>query len=201
MFLTQLCLNRLDRNVMKTMTDVYRLHQTVMKGFTAYEDVSRVLFRVEPEVRNGSVVVLVQSAEVPDWRFAEDNGGIVAARVKEFAPSFRKGDLFRFRLRANPTVTRNGKRYGLIRDDDLLGWFRKKEEKLGIRLTSATVIDEGYISGRKRTEKGNHRLDLKTARFEGMLSVVQPESFGEALSTGIGPAKAFGCGLLSLARG
>lgn len=200
MFLTQLCLNRLNRNVMKTLTDVYRLHQTVMKGFTAYEDVERVLFRVEPEVRSESVVVLVQSAVAPDWRFAEENNGIAGARVKEFSPSFRKGDLFRFRLRANPTVTRNGKRYGLIRDDDLLDWLRQKEEKLGVRLTSATVIDEGYISGKKRSEKGNHRLDIKTARFEGVLKVVEPELVGEAFSTGIGPAKAFGCGLLSLAR-
>lgn len=200
MFLTQLCLNRLDRNVMKTLTDVYRLHQTVMKGFTAYDDVARVLFRVEPEVRNGSVVVLVQSVVVPDWRFVEENSGIVAVRVKEFSPSFRKGDSFRFRLRANPTVTRNGKRYGLIRDDDLLDWFRKKEERLGVSLTSATVVDEGYISGRKRSEKGNHRLDIKIVRFEGVLKVVEPELVGEAFSTGIGPAKAFGCGLLSLAR-
>jgi CRISPR system Cascade subunit CasE len=68
-------------------------------------------------------------------------------------------------------------------------------------LVAATVIDEGYIVGRKRIGAGFRRLDIKIARFEGVLEVTNPQTFTDALFSGIGPAKAFGCGLLSLARG
>lgn len=38
-------------------------------------------------------------------------------------------------------------------------------------------------------------------RFDGLLCVTDPETLVEAVRQGIGPAKAFGFGLLSLARG
>jgi CRISPR system Cascade subunit CasE len=36
--------------------------------------------------------------------------------------------------------------------------------------------------------------------FEGILEVTDPEEFAAAVTAGIGPAKAFGFGLLSVAR-
>lgn len=201
MYLTQLCLNRMERSAMKALSDAYQLHQTVMKGFVPYKDVARVLFRVEPEMRNGSALVLVQSTLEPDWEMLKnDNRWVTAAKVKEFVPKFRAGYSLRFRLRANPIVTREGKRYGLIRDVSLREWLSKKEQNLGARFKSMTVIDEGYIMGNKQNKSSQHRLSLKIARFEGMLEVIDPVAFSETVEVGIGPAKAFGCGLLSLAK-
>lgn len=201
MFLTQLNLKRLDRSALKALADIYRLHQTVMKGFAAYSETDRVLFRVEPEERNGLVSILVQSPQAPDWRqLTEGNSGVVSARVKEFSPAFQTGQRFTFRLRANPTVTRDGRRRGLIRDESLQEWLEKKQERLGARFCSMDVIDEGYIKGSKIKGNNLHELNLKTARFEGLLEVREADVFAAAFQTGIGPAKAFGCGLLSLAR-
>lgn len=201
MYLTQLCLNQMDRSAMKALSDIYQLHQTVMKGFVPYKDVARVLFRVEPEIMNGLALILVQSTVEPDWGMLKnDNRWVIATKVKEFVPKFRVGCSLRFRLRANPVVTREGKRYGLIRDESLLEWLSKKEQKLGARFKSMTVIDEGYITGNKQNKNSQHRLNLKIARFEGMLEVIDPVAFSETVGVGIGPAKAFGCGLLSLAK-
>jgi CRISPR system Cascade subunit CasE len=201
MYLTQLCLNRMDRSVMRALSDAYQLHQTVMKGFVSYKDVARVLFRVEPEITNGLALILVQSTVEPDWdMLTNDNRWVTATKVKEFVAKFRVGYSLRFRLRANPVVTREGKRYGLIRDESLLEWLSKKEQKLGARFKSMTVIDEGYITGNKQNKNSQHRLNLKIARFEGMLEVIDPVAFSETVEVGIGPAKAFGCGLLSLAK-
>jgi CRISPR system Cascade subunit CasE len=186
---------------MKALTDVYRLHQLVMKGFTAYSSTDRVLYRVEPEERNGQMAVLVQSQQTPDWSwFANASRGVVSARVKEFATNFKAGDRYNFRLRANPVVTRYGKRHGLIRDESLLEWLGKKEEKIGVRFGSMSVVDEGYVTGIKGSEDKKNRMSLKIARFEGALEVVDPVLFQDTIVSGIGPAKAFGCGLLSLAR-
>lgn len=202
MFLSQLNLKCMDRDAMRALTDVYRLHQLVMKGFAAYSSTDRVLYRVEPEERNGQVAVLVQSLQSPDWScFASASRGVASTRVKEFATAFKTGDRYNFRLRANPVVTRDGKRHGLIRDESLLEWLGKKEQKLGARFCSMSVIDEGYVAGTKVSADRKHRMSLKIARFEGALEVVDSGQFQETFTSGIGPAKAFGCGLLSLARG
>lgn len=201
MFLSQLVVNRTDREAMKALSDIYRLHKMVMAGFSTYSNVPRVLFRVEPEGRGPEVKILVQSSLLPSWKDATvDTKGFIDIRTKEFFPSFNAGSTYRFRMRANPVVTRDGKRLGLIRDESLVEWLTKKEMQMGARLRSVAVMDEGYITGRKIEGERRHNLSIKTARYEGMLEVVDPSAFSTAVSNGIGPAKGFGCGLLSLAR-
>jgi CRISPR system Cascade subunit CasE len=195
MFISKLTLNRMNRQAMRLLGDVYSLHKTVMSGLEAYQDHTRVLFRVEPEVRDGLVHILVQSKVKPSWTSA----GVVNAQVKEIHPVFRKGVSLQFRLRANPTVTRNGKRYGLVRDQSLEEWIRKKEKNLGVQFHSMSIVNEGYITGYRGRE--SHRLNLKTALYDGLLTVTDVHLLEKALSQGIGSGKAFGCGLLSLARG
>jgi len=41
---------------------------------------------------------------------------------------------------------------------------------------------------------------IQPVRFQGILQVVNPGALQETTIKGIGPAKSFGCGLLSLAR-
>ena len=185
----------MNRQTMRVLGDVYTLHKTVMAGFASYSDFNRVLFRVEPEVKEDLVQILVQSNVNPKWA----SPVIVNFQVKEFNPKVREGMKLRFRLRANPTVTRNGKRYGLIRDESLEEWLRKKEKNLGVQFHSMSVADEGYVTGSRG--KGDHRLNIKTALYHGFLTIRDGGLFKKALSQGVGPGKAFGCGLLSLARG
>lgn len=201
MYLSQLNLKSMDRTAMRTLTDIYRLHQLVMKGFAGYSTTDRVLYRVEPEERNGLTTVLAQSQQLPDWScFADTSRGVVSVKTKEFSPVFKAGDNFTFRLRANPIVTRDGKRHGLIRDESLLEWLGKKEQNVGARFYSLMVADEGYVTGSKENGSAKHLMSIKIARFEGAVEVVDPVAFQNTMATGIGPAKAFGCGLLSLAR-
>jgi CRISPR system Cascade subunit CasE len=195
MFLSKLTLNRINRQVMRLLGDVYSLHKTVMSGFEAYQEHTRVLFRVEPEEKDGLVHILVQSKVEPSWALP----GMVTSQVKEVHPVFHQGIKLRFRLRANPTVTRNGKRYGLIRDQSLEEWLRKKGKYLGVQFHSMSIVDEGYVTGARGRE--GHRLNLKTSLYEGLLTVTDAHLLEKNLTQGIGPGKAFGCGLLSLARG
>ena len=194
MFLSKLTMNQMNRQAMRLLGDIYSLHKIVMSGFEAYQNQTRVLFRVEPELSDGLVNVLVQSRVKPSWAPT----GFKNFQTKEFNPVFRQDVNLRFRLRANPTVTRNGKRYGLIRDKSLEEWIRKKEKNLGVQFHSMSIVDEGYITGSKGRE--SHCLNLKTALYDGLLTVTDVYLLEKAFSEGIGSGKAFGCGLLSLAR-
>lgn len=201
MYLTQLSLNRLDRKTMIMLADIYKLHQTILQGFIPYQNSDRVLFRVEPEERNALVSVLIQSTLEPDWSLLKEaNQAVISVKTKEFAPQLLPGDVLRFRLRANPTICREGKRYGLIRDESLREWLTKKADKIGAEFVDTVTMDEGYINGYKNNGHTRHKVTVKIARFEGRVRVVNAELFIHTLESGIGPAKAFGCGLLSVAR-
>jgi CRISPR-associated protein Cas6/Cse3/CasE subtype I-E len=52
-----------------------------------------------------------------------------------------------------------------------------------------------------RDDQISHKLTLNIVQFDGYLQVIDPDKLLTALRQGIGPAKAFGCGLLSLAPG
>ena len=200
MYLTQLSLNRLDRKTMRILADVYKLHQTILQGFSIYPNCDRVLFRIEPEEHNTLVSILIQSILEPDWSLMQETNRVVSVKTKKFSPQLAPDDVLRFRLRANPTVCREGKRYGLIRDESLREWLTKKETKIGAKFIDIVSMDEGYINGNKESGQARHRVNLKVARFEGVVRVINPETFIHTLKDGIGPAKAFGCGLLSIAR-
>jgi len=202
MYLSKLTIDVMDRRLMKIFSDIYLLHQFVMSGFSEYENLERVLFRLEPEIKHNTAVILIQSHQKPQWTdIVEQLNGTSSCHVKEFKPQFQKKSIFRFRLRANPVVTRGGKRRGLMCDEALLDWLSKKSGKIGASFLGVMAIDEGYAVGSRR--KGNRvdRLNIKTARFEGRLVIEEPERFRESFIAGIGSAKSFGCGLLSLAKG
>jgi len=52
---------------------------------------------------------------------------------------------------------------------------------------------------RYRKEHNGTQLTLSTATFEGRLRVTDPEALRRTLLGGLGPSKAYGCGLLTLA--
>jgi CRISPR system Cascade subunit CasE len=61
---------------------------------------------------------------------------------------------------------------------------------------------QGWVHDRKK-EKGTnivHDLTHFAVCFEGVIEVTEPDLMCRTVSAGIGPAKAFGFGLLSLAK-
>jgi len=168
------------------------------------------LFRVDPQP-GGNPVILVQSALKPDWDYAFHNAGFLLAatpEVKELDPSFRKEQPLRFRLVANPTRKidtksgpdgrrRNGRRVP-VKYEKLPEWLDHQGERGGFKVeANSCACQPGYVYVGKPREAGNQRLF--SVRFDGLLRVTDADAFRETLISGIGPAKAFGFGLLSVA--
>ena len=195
-YLSKIELDLLRHEIQKIVSDLYRLHQSVMGGFKEadlHDESSRVLFRLEPEIRkNRFATLLVQSPVAPDWDHLDRYDASV--ETKSFDVHLRPGAFYRFRLRANPVVSRNRKRYGLIGEADQRAWLLRKE--CGVEWHIQTLIDEGYKKGIKK----NRTIQYKSVRYEGYLRVIDPERLLRTLTEGIGPAKGFGFGLLSLAK-
>jgi CRISPR system Cascade subunit CasE len=81
-------------------------------------------------------------------------------------------------------------------------WLKARAEKNGFMLSNekngAEVRVEGY-QVHQFFRKGN-KTNFSSLDFVGTLSVINPDLFKELLFEGLGPAKAFGCGLMLVKR-
>ena len=62
-----------------------------------------------------------------------------------------------------------------------------------------TVIPEGLVKDEVRRNGSTMTVRFLSVRFEGLLQVSDPDRFVGAIRSGIGSAKGFGFGLLSVA--
>lgn len=212
MFLSQLVLNPRAHDVQRDMRDAYQLHKTLSRAWPDADDYAgaRVLFRLE-EDRGASPIVLVQSQTAPDWEQLPSKY-LQRTQSKQWQPQFSDGQRLAFRLRANPTIKREGKRCGLYLENERLSWLERKARTNGFALLSVTVRDEGRevvkngdddktVRLRQMTARiGERRADFSAATFDGILQACDANCLQDALCNGIGSAKGLGFGLLSLAR-
>ena len=202
MYLTRLRLDPDSAPARRDLGDSYQMHKTLSRAFAddAQSSPQRFLWRLEVNALNGSrPVVLLQSDAAGRWDDLQSLNGYLSADPEQKDIDLGKllapARTFRFRLVANPTVTRVGKRFGLIGEQAQIGWLVRQGGKHGFAVTDAMVIGSEVSKGRK----GGSSISLRTATFEGLLRVSDVNQLAQALVNGIGPGKALGCGLLSLA--
>lgn len=200
MHLTRLSLDPRSAQARRDLADPYDMHRTLARVFA--EDGThappRFLWRFESQAAWSDPVVLVQSAHAADWSRLDALGGYlkkpVESKTVPLDHLLQREARYRFRLLANPTVTREGKRYGLATEDAQLGWLGRQGERCGFRIDAALVTSSDVLN----SNKGGSRISLQRACFEGVLQLLDVDKVARVLQEGIGPGKAFGCGLLSL---
>jgi CRISPR system Cascade subunit CasE len=208
MYLSRLKLNPRSRQVMSEVTNAYEMHRTIMRAFPGQSDggPGRVLFRLEEDPRPRSLTVLVQSEKKPEWSFLQSNRQYLdpassdSCASKDFKPQFVAGQRLSFRLRANPTVKRNGKRLGLLKEEDQIKWLNRKSGEGGFRVIGCRTQSLGRREqGRTHDKTGLQVLTLLAVLYEGVLEVSDAERFIKTVTSGVGSGKGLGFGLLSVA--
>ena len=221
MLLHRIHLDLRCREARRDLSDPYQLHATLCRAFCTPEQKcpeGEFLWRLEPETdAAGCPRILVQSRCAADWARIDTEGWLaqadpaIALNERLALDSIEAGKRFRFRLRANPCVTRNGKRLGLLKLEEQEAWIKRKGDQHGFSLPRLTVFDfaepslerpdvrisnEQMLGGRQHSGNG---IRVYSVLYEGRLTVTQPESFKKALLSGIGHGKVMGLGLLSVA--
>lgn len=174
----------------------YEIHRHLWRFFPGMPDDKRsFLYRVYYGKDNEPLRILMQSFHEPS---ASNNvNGCFISRKKTFNPVLKEEDSLRFVLCANPTkrLAKERCRVPLIDEDQLIEWLQKKIDNAA-KLVRAEIIDNRNLYFRKSGKAGK----VVTTTFSGQIIVSDPARMRSILENGIGPAKAFGCGLLSLAR-
>ena len=173
------------------------------------------LFRVDPQP-GGSAAIIVLSALEPDWDYAFHNARhlLRCCDTRPFSPTFSQGQALYFRLLANPTKRLRkdsldtcgrpiaarwiGNRVP-VNNNNLEQWLVSRSERCGFHLIRPLEnLNAGYLYV-NRTRNADKGQRLRYVRYDGVLEVADPVRLRDTLITGIGPAKAFGFGLLSVA--
>lgn len=221
MFLHSIHLDPRCREARRDLSDPYQLHATLCRAFSAPGSKcpeGEFLWRLEPEMDpSGNPRILVQSRSLPDWGNINVKGWLgkaypaidLKARLK--FDSLKSGRRFRFRLRANPCVCRNGKRLGLLRLKEQELWLERKAQQHGFSLPVFAAFDLSTSSEKRVDVRITHEQMLRgkqhsgneirifSVLYDGILSVTESNRFKESMQTGIGHGKTMGLGLLSVA--
>lgn len=199
MYLSRLILNTRARPVRVDLANPYEMHRTLSRGVGTSSAEERLLWRVDTD-RMKRPVLIVQTWREPDWNQLDGRSPDYLCRpaeTKEFDLAIQKGQVLTFRLRANPAVTRDGRRRALPDTVARIAWLSRKGETAGFRMAGEPIVrDEQGL----RISRGDGWIHLSVAVYEGHLVAEDPAALREAIRRGIGPGKALGLGLLSLAR-
>jgi CRISPR system Cascade subunit CasE len=85
-------------------------------------------------------------------------------------------------------------------DSQLFDWLASRGVAAGFSVKKeSTTIQSGYIYWHKKKTQDDKGQRLRTVRYDGILEVTDPARIRETVIHGLGPGKAFGFGLLSLA--
>lgn len=204
---------RLGRN------GAYAAHQLLWKLFPETEK-RDFLFREEQEL-NGFPEFFVLSQRLPI-----SMPQLFNVQTKPFAPRLGVGDRLAYKLRVNPTICLKSPSGKSQRHDVLMhAKSQAKEEGLDDPVTiqeRMTQSAQDWLADTHRLSRWGIQLDMhpdvecymqhqvtqgkgRKIRFssvdlQGVLTITEPEHFTAALCSGLGRAKAFGCGLMLVRR-
>lgn len=213
MFLSRVKLNTEKRETIRALSLPHVIHGTIENSYA--DKSKRKLWRVD--YLQGVSYLLVLSEEMPNFNSLVYQFGFPgeesACESKDYSPlvlRLSEGQRWNFRLRANPTkssskekreLSGRGKVYAHITPLQQKQWLENKANKSGFLLDQEQfdVVHSQWYRFVKGNE-GNRSVVLHTATFEGSLTVSNVETFEQALINGIGRAKAYGCGLLTIAN-
>ena len=218
MYLTKMPINGRRRGAAKLLSSPQAMHAAVQSAFppeTLESSGGRALWRVDRAGDNQISLYVVSPVE-PDLSHVVEQAGWQTGdmwQTRDYRPlldRLERGQRWAFRLTANPVF--RGRKAGsdwsetkplahvTVKQQE--GWLLDRAERAGFRVpdgfadeAALRVVDRSIL----RFTKGGHRVVVGTATFEGVLEVADSDALVGTLTQGLGRAKAYGCGLLTLA--
>ncbi|WP_338760714.1 type I-E CRISPR-associated protein Cas6/Cse3/CasE [Nocardia vulneris] len=224
MYLSQIPLNPSRRGTRKFLASPQVIHAAVMNAYPPGvldnpDADGRALWRLDRDARHINLYV-VGPAE-PDFTHIVEQAGWptttawATRKYSQLLDTLATGQRWHFRLTANPVrviqtrpdaaaAKQRGKVVPL-KPHEYLDWLQHKATSSGFEICECgrqhqREPDVRVVGNETlRFERGQRQVVLSAATFEGTLTVTDPDTLKAVLSNGIGRAKGYGCGLLTLA--
>lgn len=218
MFLTRFQINPARRNARRLLASPHAMHAAVRAAFADAADYeranTRTLWRLDTPTA-ATVHLYIVSPGRPDLTHLVEQAGWPTTETwltRDYSgllASLHTGQEWAFRLTANPTHSgrkttdaKETQRFGYLREPEQVEWLIQRAERHGFVLSTQDDGSPNLQLHRRHTQsfkRGMGTVTLTTASYDGILRIADADAFRLALTQGIGHAKAYGCGLLTLA--
>ncbi|MBO3129039.1 type I-E CRISPR-associated protein Cas6/Cse3/CasE [Dermatophilus congolensis] len=216
MFLTRFGINTSRRGARHLLSAQQRMHAAVLAGFPS-ETPGRVLWRVDSSPTKTDLFIV--SPKRPDLTHLVEQAGWPTtatwdtADYTPFLERLEEGQKWAFRLTANPVRNINagpnerGKVKAHVTPAQQQEWLMRRAGKCGFSIAQTETRDPNLVVKNRNAARFERRhaqqgrnVTIAMATYDGLLHVTDPDALRAALTEGIGRAKAYGCGLMTLAK-
>lgn len=224
MYLSKVEIDPRRRLARKFLGSPQAMHAVIAKaaGGASQDSEGRVLWRIDRSFSDTLLYIL--SPQAPDCSQLEQEAGVVGSvtRTLDYRPFLDRlanGQEWSFRLTANPAravaqgPNKRSKVVGHVTVEEQREWLTTRAQQHGFELltvagvepdspdvTASVVRREKPVFRRNRADGGRDTVTINKVVFEGVLRVTDADPFRRVLIKGLGRSKAYGCGLLTLAR-
>jgi len=187
------------------------MHGAIMASFQQPKpELGRVLWRVDNDPNLTWLYVV--SRYPPEFSHIIEQAGLTTSNdecvTRRYGPLLDRlavGQKWAFRLAANPSrsdSSRDGRRFGHVTAAQQEQWLLDRVSNWGFDIAAVNGRRELVVRDRvvQRFRRGGEQVTLAKATFDGVLEVASVASLREVLVNGAGHGKAYGCGLITLAR-
>lgn len=219
MYLSKMALNPARRGGRFLLGNPQAMHAAVMASFPpADTEGQRVLWRIDRMEHDVNVYVV--SPTEPDFSHLIEQAGWATStwQTRDYLPLLDRvaaDQQWAFRLQANPVKQSavgesKGKRLAHVTPDQQIAWLKQREAQNGFSIVESSD-GSAFVQVNSKTKTTFGRRDpnlqgtksavtLVRAQFDGLLTVTDAGLFRNTLTQGIGRAKAYGCGLMTIAK-
>ncbi|SNC73485.1 CRISPR-associated protein, Cse3 family [Kytococcus aerolatus] len=220
-YLTRLHLNPRRRGARHLLASPQRMHAAVESSFPPGDEAAhRNLWRVDEE--GDSVTLYLTSATPPDLTHVVEEAGWpsttpwTTASYDRFLEGLTAGQHWQFRLTANPVHSvrtrpdqKDTKPTAHVSVAQQARWLATKSSGWGFTVLEADggeTAEDGDLThtviGRRTRQFGRKGSSVTLAQvtYAGVLQVTDVDALRTHLLSGMGRGKAYGCGLMTLAR-
>lgn len=210
---TRIRINPRHRAARHALASSERIHAIVQRtaGVDPAGTGRRTLWRLDPGRSEHALYLVTDghvSAAVLQEQLGCDLADIASCSYEPFLGRLATGQQWRFRLKANPTKSlgsrehgKRGRRVPITDQSEQIGWLERQASQAGfhipinrLEVPEVIVRDSGPIA----FMRGERQVTLQSAIFDGFLAVDDPNRLRAALTGGIGRARGYGFGLLTL---
>lgn len=193
MILAQIVPDLTDPTALRSLMDARVTHTAIAKSFSG----ERVLWRID------GANILVQADDLTDPVSLSESlpGDVLTVDLDPHLASLTDGEQVTFRSTVvamkslRREVPLRGEKVPLSREEDIRAWFDRQDIGLDVLgMSVRSLCKQSFRHG----EEGV--VTLAPHRIDGVARITDAEKVREAVVSGIGRARAYGCGLLSIGR-
>lgn len=202
MYLTKIELDMGNRTVRAALGDCQRMHRLLNGLFACSRGEAKLLYRVRNSGRNCAVYLYSDSPLIREKLLSFM---VLAGErdVSAWLNAIAEGQRIRFDLLTMPSKkvaqegSKNSRRRVLRTVDERMAWLARKASQNGFEILSVQELESSGFVGSHKAEQGG-RMNWDSYHYSGILEIRDASVFQKALSSGIGPGKAYGLGMILL---